>query len=77
MEDPFIAMAPWSTLTLIGARDSVLSTYQIEQTVGKQMTDVKLRLLYSNTGNQLILCKKSTILLKNVIHKMYLQIIYI
>ena len=36
----------------------VLSMDQIEQTVCKQMTDVKLWLLYSNTWNHLIVCKK-------------------
>ena len=31
---------------------------QIEQTVCKQMTDVKLWLLYNNTWNHLTVCKK-------------------
>ena len=56
------------------APDRVLSMGQIEQTVCKQMTDVKLWLLYSNTWNHL---KKSSDLIKNVIYKMCLEIIYI
>ena len=40
------------------APDRVLSMGQIEQTVCKPMTDVKLWLLYSNTWNHLTVCKK-------------------
>ena len=49
---------------------------QMEQPVYKQMTDVKLWLLYSNTWKYLTVGKKSSGSFKNVIHKMCLQIIY-
>ena len=48
--------------------------------VWKQMTDVKLLLLYSNTWNYLTVLKKrilSSGSFKNDINKMCLQIIYI
>ena len=58
----------WCTLSLplfpdslcsgVVAPDKVLSMSQIEQTMCKQMTDVKLWLLYSNTWNHLTVCKK-------------------
>ena len=40
------------------APNRVLSMSQIEHTVSKQMTDVKLWLLYRNTWNHLSVCKK-------------------
>ena len=40
------------------APNGVISIGQIEQTVWKQMTDVKFWLLYSNTWNRLTVCKK-------------------
>ena len=47
-------------------------------TVCKQMTDIKLLLLQSNTLNHLTGYKKmSSFSFKNVINKMCLQIIYI
>ena len=49
------------------APDRVQSLIQTEQNVYKQMTDVELSLLYCNTWNSF----------KNVIYKMFLQIIYI
>ena len=50
---------------------------QIEQTVCKQIIDVKLWLLNNNTWNHLNVCKKRTGLFKNDSYKMYLEIIYI
>ena len=64
-------------LNWIVASDRVLFIGQIEQTVCKQMTDVKLQLLYSNTWNHLTVCKKCSGLFKNVIYKMCLQIMCI
>ena len=55
------------------ALDKDLSMSQTEQTVCKQMTDIKLWLLYSNTWN----IEKSSGSFKNVIYKIYLQIVYI
>ena len=71
---PFIAIDPrWSRVV---ASDKVLSMGQIEPTMcGKQMTDITLWPLYSNTWNHLC-AKKSSDLFKNVICKMCLQIIY-
>ena len=43
------------------APERVLSMGQIEQTVSKQMTDVKLWQLYINTWNLLIARKKKLI----------------
>ena len=40
------------------APDRVLSKGQIDQNVCKQMNDIKLWLLYSNTWNYLTVCKK-------------------
>ena len=45
--------------------------------VNKQMTDVELWLLYSNTWNHLTVCKKDLGLIKNVFYKTCLQFIYI
>ena len=59
------------------ATDRVLSIGQIEQTVCKQMTDVKLRMLCSNTRNHLTAYKKITGSFNNVIYKMCSQIICI
>ena len=63
----FIVIAPRSTLA------------QIQQTVRKQMPDVKWRLLYSNTWNYLTVCKKkmSSGLFNNVSYEIFLQIIYV
>ena len=48
----------WSTLSLaFYPPERVLSKESKEQTVCKQMTDVKLLLLYSNTWNHLTQCK--------------------
>ena len=58
------------------APDRVLSMGQIEQTVCKQITDVKLWLLYNTTWNHLTVCRKE-LRFKNVNLKMCLQIIYI
>ena len=41
------------------------------------MTDIKLWLLYIITWNNLTVCQKVLMLIKNVIYKMCLQIIYI
>ena len=50
----------------------------IHLTLYKQMTDVKLLLLDSNTWNHLTVCNKmSSCSFKNAIKKMYLQIIHI
>ena len=45
--------------TRVVALDRVLFMGQIEQTVCKQITGVKLWLLYHNTWNHLTMCKKS------------------
>ena len=51
---------------------------QIEQTVCKQVTDVKLWLLYNNTWNHLTVYKQtSSGSFKNLINKMCLLILYI
>ena len=42
----------------VRAPDRALSMSQVEQTVRKQITDVKLWWLYSNTWNYLTVCKK-------------------
>ena len=60
--------------------DRVLYMGQIEQTVCKQMIDVKLWLLYTNTWNHLTVCKKknkSSDSFKNAIYKIHLQITYV
>ena len=44
--------------------------------VCKQMADVKLLLLHSNTWNHLTVCKKSSGSFKNVFYEVCLQIIY-
>ena len=74
----------WSTPSLwllpgplwpgVAAPDWVLSMGQIEQTVCKQMTDVKLWLLYSNTWNHLTLCKKELrfVLSTKCVYKSYM-----
>ena len=77
----------WSTPSLpllagplrpgVVAPNRILSMGQIEQTVCKQMTDVKLWLLYCNTWNHLTVCKKNSGSFKNFIYKMCLQILYI
>ena len=47
---PFLLpLLPGSLWSEVVAADKVLSMGQIEQTVCKQMTDVELWLLYSNT----------------------------
>ena len=56
-EHSFIAIAPRSTLARIDGTWQGRIYGQIEQTVCKQMTDAKLWLLYSNTWNQIIVCK--------------------
>ena len=58
----------WSTFSLpllpgplwprMVALDRVLSMDQMKQAACKQMTDVKLWMLYSNTWNHLTVCKK-------------------
>ena len=58
VEYSFIAITPRSTLPEVVGPDRVLSMNQIEQTAGKQMTDVKLWLLCCNTWNRLTVCKK-------------------
>ena len=55
----------------------ILSMGQIKQTVCKQMTDVRVWLLYSYVWNHLTVCKKNQGSFKNGIYKMRLQIIYI
>ena len=46
--------------------------------VYKQMIDVKLLLLYTNTWNHFTMCQKMSLgSFKNVISKMCLQIIYV
>ena len=57
------------------APERVLSMSQIEQTMYKQMTNVKLCLQYMKPFNSVQ--KKSSGLFKNVIYKMCLQIMYI
>ena len=52
----FIAFAPGTILTIVVGPDRVLSMGQIE--LCKQMTDVKMWLLHSNTWNYLIVCKQ-------------------
>ena len=53
-----LALLPGSLWPGVVVPDRVLSMGQIEQTVCKQMTDVKLWLLYRNTWNHLTVCKK-------------------
>ena len=72
-----LPLLPDSLWPGVVAPDKVQSMDQTEQTVWKQMTDVKLWLLYSNTWNHLSVGKKSLGLFNNIINKMYLQIIYI
>ena len=50
-------LLPGSLWPRVVAPDRVQSMDQIEQTVCKQMADVKLRLLHRNTGNHLTVCK--------------------
>ena len=72
--DPrFISVAP----------DRVLSMDQIEQTVCKQMNDVKLWLLHFNTLNHLTVCKKKKraqvclrMLSTKCVYKSYVYLIY-
>ena len=60
--------------------DKVLSKSQIEQTVCKQMTDVKLWLLNTNTWNHLTVQKRAQahlrILSTKFIHKSYIYLVY-
>ena len=72
---PSLPLLPGPLWPRVVAPDRVLSMGQIEQTVCKQMTDVKLWLLYTNTWNHLTMWRKSSDLFKNVIYKMCLQII--
>ena len=58
---PLLLVLLWPSVV---APDRVLSKSQIEQIVSKQMTDVKLWLLYSNIWNHLTVYKKG--LFKNV-----------
>ena len=77
----------WSTPSLplllcplkprVVAPDRILCMGQIEQTVCKQMIDVKLWLLYSNTWNHLTVNKMISGSFKKVINQMCLPIIYI
>ena len=55
---PSLPLRPGPLWPGVVAPDRVLSMGQIEQTVYKQMTDVKLWLLYSNIWNYLPVCKK-------------------
>ena len=55
---PLLPLLPGSLWPRVLAPDGVLSMGQTEQTVCKQMTDVKLWLLYSNTWNHLTVYKK-------------------
>ena len=50
-------LLPGSLWPRVVAPDRVQSMDQVEQTVCKQMADVKLRLLHRNTGNHLTVCK--------------------
>ena len=45
--------------------------------MSKQMTDDKLGLFFRNTWNRLCAKKMTSVLFKNIIYKMCLQIIYI
>ena len=54
---PSLPLLPGSYWLGVVAPDRVLSLGQIEQTVCKQMTDVELWLLDSNTLNHLTVCK--------------------
>ena len=76
MEYPFITITLRFTDPGVVAPDRVLSMDQIEETVCKQMTDVKLGLLYSNTEKHLTM-HSSKILINNVYKSyIYLMIIY-
>ena len=77
VEYPFAAIAPRSTLTWSG-RTWLGPTYGSKSTnyVCKQMTDIKLWLLYSNTWNYLTVWKNRSVSFKNDINKMCLKIIY-
>ena len=55
---PMLPLLPGLFWSGVVAPDRILSMGQIEQTVCKQMTDVKLWLLYSYTWNHLTVCKK-------------------
>ena len=55
---PILPFLPGPLWPGVVAPVRVLSMSQIEQTVCKQMTDVELWLLYSNTWNHLTVCKK-------------------
>ena len=58
MYTPSLPSIPGPLWPGVVALDRILSMGQIEQTVSKQMADVKLWLLYSNSWNHLIVCKK-------------------
>ena len=51
-----LSVLPGSLWPGMVALDRVLLMGHIEQTVWKQMTDVKMWLLYSNTENHLTVC---------------------
>ena len=55
---PLLPLLPGPLWPGMVATDRVLSMCQIEQTVCKQVTDVKLWPLYSNTWNHFTVCKK-------------------
>ena len=79
---PFIATLPGPLWLGVVAPDRVLSMGQIEQTVCKLVTDVKLWLLYSNTWNHLTVCKKRAqahlrMLSTKCVYKSYIYLIYI
>ena len=75
---PSLPLLPGPLWPGVVVPDRVLSMGQIEQSVCKQMTDIKLWLLYSNTWNHLTFYKQMcSSLFKNVINKMCLQMINI
>ena len=65
-------LLPSLLLPGVVAPDRIISMSQIEQSASKQMTDVELSQLDSNTCNHLHVREKSSGSFKNVIYKMCL-----
>ena len=76
---PSLPLFPGPLWSVVVVPDKVQSMVWIEQTVCKQMTDVKLWLLYSNTWNQINCVQKRPqarlrMLSIKCVHKSYLYV---
>ena len=60
VDNPFIAITPKSTMTLVSVRVSSMGQMELLNylTACKQMTDVKFLVLHSNISNYLTVCKQ-------------------